>query len=65
MDWNTNRGRLALLGSEGAEVLIVFPLPDLLENAPDAESQVLREAEARLRAALLALITKSWPTEGA
>ena len=60
-DWTENRVRIALIGSNGTEVLVVVKCSDNAQP-PSSHSEVLRLGESRLRAALLALIGFSWPT---
>lgn len=59
-DWAEDRGRVALIGSQGTEVLIVVQIPGI-GHAEQPHDEVMRVSESRLRAALLALVGDSWP----
>ena len=63
-DSGGNRARIAMIGSQGSEILIVMPYA-ASPGAPDEEAiyRILKEGEARLRAALLSLISKRWPSD--
>ena len=63
-DCNRGRARIAMIGSDGSEVLIAlhFEGGDL-EMTPAVREAILKEGEVRLRKALLALIAKGWPEE--
>lgn len=62
-DWGEGRARVALVGTEGAEVLVVFPFDSESVAGPEVRKLVFEEGEARLRAALLAFIGKNWPSD--
>lgn len=60
-DVDATRTRIALMGSDGTEILVVLrPGAPALSEA-DARQMVLKQVEQRLRAALLAVIAKNWP----
>lgn len=61
-DWSSSRARVALIGSNGTEVLVAFPVDDLVLTDYDQTSlTVFKDSEPRLRAALMSLIGKNWP----
>lgn len=61
-DWSSNRARVALIGSNGTEVLVAFPIDELaLMNRDEALLEISKEGESRLRAALMSVIGKNWP----
>ena len=63
-DWNNGRARIAMVGSDGSEVLIVIPFPNDAQTMKlEIREAVLKEGEIRLRQALLGLIAKGWPSE--
>ena len=55
--------RVAMIGSEGTEILMIFPRPAGNQAEEITERAVLDEAERRIRSALLALIGKNWPSD--
>lgn len=60
-DVDATRTRIALMGSDGTEILVVLrPGAPALSEA-DARRMVLQQVEQRLRVALLAVIAKNWP----
>lgn len=60
-DVDAARTRIALMGSDGTEILVVLrPGAPALSEA-DARRMVLQQVEQRLRVALLAVIAKNWP----
>lgn len=61
-DWRSNRARVALIGSNGTEVLVAFPVDELaLIDSDEAMLKISEEGESRLRAALLSMIGSNWP----
>ena len=64
-DWSADRARVALVGSEGTEILVILPFsaPHAADRA-EAKQLIYKEGEARLRAALLTMIGTNWPSEG-
>ncbi|MFV0281817.1 MAG: hypothetical protein ACK5JM_13790 [Rhodoblastus sp.] len=57
-----DRARVALVGSDGTELLMILPFHAPYQTDRESlESAVMSEAEARMKSALLALIAKNWP----
>lgn len=57
-----DRARVAMVGSDGTEVLMILPFyASTHSDQESVESAVMHEAETRMKAALLALIAKNWP----
>ena len=56
-----DKARVALVGSDGTEILMILPFYAPHQSEAESESAVMNEAEVRMKAALLALISKNWP----
>lgn len=55
--------RVALVGSDGTEVLMILPFHSRNNKESEVEAAIMSESEIRMKAALLALISKNWPRE--
>ena len=63
-DFAMGRGRIAMAGSSGSEIILVFPLKDGESSTSfRAEEAILEEGRSRLQSALVALIGKDWVIE--
>lgn len=61
-DLKSHRARIAMAGSDGAQILIAFNFrADSETLTPEMKEAIYSEGEIRLRHALLQLIANGWP----
>lgn len=58
-----DKARVAMVGSDGTEILMILPFYAPNHSESEADTAVMNEAEIRMKAALLALISKNWPRQ--
>ena len=58
-----DKARVALVGSDGTEILMILPFHSRNNMDSEDEAAIMNESEIRMKAALLALISKNWPRE--